>query len=111
MRAISAALLGLCICATCSAAATSERTMTSSEIEAKIVEAGRPRLFFQADGLARLKEEIRTTKRAEWERLKVAGETAPDIQPLKAGQVGAKVGQERIIFDPEGKRPPRRESQ
>jgi hypothetical protein len=39
----------------------------------------------------------------------VDGETAPDIQPLKAGQAGAQIGKDRIIFDPEGKRPPRRE--
>ena len=81
-RTISAAWLGLCISAACSAAPkTSERTMTSSEIEAKIVKAGRPRLLFQADGLARLREEIKTTKRAEWERLKAAVDASLDEDP------------------------------
>ncbi|MGD0112758.1 MAG: hypothetical protein ABSD48_12940, partial [Armatimonadota bacterium] len=55
--------------------------MTSSEIEARIVKAGRPRVFFQADGLARLKEEIKTTKRAEWERLKAAVDASLDEGP------------------------------
>jgi len=81
-RIITEALLGLCVSASCSAAQkTGEVTMASSEIEARIVKAGRPRLFFQADGLAKLRQEILTTRRAQWERLKAAVDESLDHDP------------------------------
>lgn len=46
--------------------------MSPNELEAKIAAAGRPRLFFQADGLAKLREEMQTTRRAQWQKLKAA---------------------------------------
>ncbi len=55
--------------------------MNPTELETSIANAGRPRLFFQADGLARLREEIKTTKRAEWERLKAAVDKSLDHDP------------------------------
>jgi len=46
--------------------------MTPAELAAKITQAGRPRLFFDAAGLAQLQEKIATTHRAKWEKLKAA---------------------------------------
>lgn len=62
--------------------------MTPAEYEAKIVAAGRPRLLFRADGLARLREEIKTTRRQEWERLKTAVDRSlrhdpPENRPIE----------------------------
>ncbi len=88
-QTIAKALLVMCISASCAAAQKSgEVPLVSSGIETKIVKAGRPRLLFQADGLARLKVEITTTKRAEWERLKTAvdqslGEDPPENRPIE----------------------------
>jgi hypothetical protein len=62
--------------------------MTAAEMEAKVVAAGRPRVFFEAKGLARLREAIKTTHREEWERLKAAvdgvvEEAPPENRPIE----------------------------
>jgi hypothetical protein len=64
--------------------------MAPAEYEARIVAAGRPRLFFQAKELAKLREAIKTTHRAQWERLKAAADKAldedpPEYRPPKVG--------------------------
>jgi len=65
----------------------SEVSMTPAEMEARIVAAGRPRLFLQAKDVARLREEIKTTRKAEWEKLKAAvdevlNEDPPENRPI-----------------------------
>jgi hypothetical protein len=55
--------------------------MDWADAEARIVAAGRPRLFFQEQGLAQLKEAIRTTHREKWERLKAAVEAVLEEDP------------------------------
>lgn len=60
----------------------------SAEIEASIQAAGRPRLLFQGKELARLREEIKTTRREEWEKLKeavdrVLEEDPPENRPIE----------------------------
>ena len=48
----------------------------------RVTSAGRPRLFFQKDGLEKLKAQIRTTHREQWARLKAAMEkTLNDAPP------------------------------
>ncbi len=37
------------------------------------------------------------------------GESAPEIAPLGGGKSGARIGDERIVFDPDGRRAPHRE--
>ena len=59
----------------------SEVKMSAEELESKVVAAGRPRLFFQADGLVELKKAIQTTHREKWERLKEAVDAALDEEP------------------------------
>lgn len=46
--------------------------MTENELEARIIQTGRPRLFFNAAGLADLEKKIATTHRAKWDNLKAA---------------------------------------
>jgi hypothetical protein len=80
--ALIVAALAALMPAACSAAQTTgEVTMAGKEIEAKIVKAGRPRLFFQAEELARLRQEIKTTKADEWARLKESVDHALDQDP------------------------------
>ena len=55
--------------------------MDPAEVEARIVGAGRPRLFFQEKGLAQLREAIRTTHREKWERLKAAVDAVLEEDP------------------------------
>ena len=55
--------------------------MEAEKLEASIAAAGRPRLFFQADGLARLREAIGGTHREKWERLKGAFDNGLDDDP------------------------------
>jgi len=64
--------------------------MSSSELEARVTAAGRPRLFLQEDGLEGLREAIGTTHREKWEKLKAAvdaslDEGPPDYQPPRIG--------------------------
>jgi|GEM_PF-2188095 len=59
----------------------SEVKMNPTELESRVVAAGRPRLFFQGEELARLKEAIRTTHREKWERLKAAVDKSLDHEP------------------------------
>jgi hypothetical protein len=68
----------------------SEVTMNPAELESEVAAAGRPRLFLQDGGLERLKEAIRTTHRARWERLKAEVEESldrdpPEYRPPKVG--------------------------
>ena len=55
--------------------------MSATELNARVVAAGRPRLFFRADGLARLRQAIQTTHRERWEKLKAAVDRALDENP------------------------------
>lgn len=55
--------------------------MSSTAVEARIAGAGRPRLFFDAQGLAQLKEAIRTTHREKWENLRAAVEATLEENP------------------------------
>jgi len=68
----------------------SEVKMSPKEYEARIVAAGRPRLFFRQAELAKLREAIKTTHQAEWERLKAAADKLLDDDPpeYRAPQVG-----------------------
>jgi len=84
MRAIVLALVGIATMAAAAAAGqrlSQEAVMSPSEYEARIQAVGRPRLFFQAKELARLREEIRTSRRGEWERLKSAVDKSLDRDP------------------------------
>ena len=55
--------------------------MEAEKLEARIAAAGRPRLFFRADGLARLREAIGGTHREKWERLKQASDNGLNDDP------------------------------
>lgn len=55
--------------------------MNEKELEARIVKTGRPRLFFNAAGLADLKRKIATTHRAKWENLKAAVDAVVNENP------------------------------
>lgn len=59
-------------------------------LNARVVAAGRPRLFFQRGGLAELKQAIQTTHREKWEKLKAAVDESLDREPPEyiAPQVG-----------------------
>ncbi len=64
--------------------------MSSTELSERAAAAGRPRLFFQQQGLAKLREAIETTHRGKWERLKAAVEESldndpPEYRPPKVG--------------------------
>jgi hypothetical protein len=59
----------------------SEVKMTPEQYEARIVAAGRPRLFFRQGELEKLREAIKTTHQAQWERLKAAADRAADRDP------------------------------
>ena len=64
--------------------------MSSAELDKKVTDAGRPRLFFQQQGLRQLREAIRTTHQAKWDKLKAAveaslGEDPPEYDPPKVG--------------------------
>jgi hypothetical protein len=68
----------------------SVRKMTPAEYEARIAAAGRPRLFFRAAEVEKLREAIETTHKAQWERLKagadrVLNEAPPEYRPPKIG--------------------------
>jgi hypothetical protein len=69
------------VMAAAGASTRTEAAMTPAEMEARLVAAGRPRLFLQAKDLARLREEIKTTRQAEWERLKAAVDRVLDEEP------------------------------
>ncbi len=58
-----------------------EGAMEPRELSARVVAAGRPRLFFQREGLARLRAAIETTHREKWERLRAAVEASLDGEP------------------------------
>jgi len=64
--------------------------LTPAEYEERITAAGRPRLFFDADGLDLLREAIRTTHRDRWEKLKAAVDASLDRDPpeYQAPRVG-----------------------
>jgi len=53
----------------------------NSKLSERVVAAGRPRLFFQRDGLERLRTQIRTTHREQWSRLKAAVDAAMNEDP------------------------------
>ena len=55
--------------------------MTTADLEAKIIKTGRPRLFFNAAGLADLKKQIATTHRAKWDELKAAVDAVVNENP------------------------------
>ncbi len=55
--------------------------MSETELTAKLVAAGRPRLFIQRDGLDRLKQAVQTTHRAKWDALKAAVDESLDRNP------------------------------
>jgi len=76
------ALVVLALIGACPRAKTAEEVaMNASELEARIVKAGRPRLFLQAPELAELKQAIRTTHAQDWERLKAAVDRSLDDDP------------------------------
>jgi len=67
-----------------------DTTVTADQLTARVVAAGRPRLFFQEDGLEQLKTAIQTTHREKWEKLKAAVEESldegpPDYRPPRVG--------------------------
>jgi len=53
----------------------------ASDLEARAIRAGRPRLFLSGERLERLRREIRTTHRDKWEALKEAVVAHSDDQP------------------------------
>jgi len=59
-------------------------------LNAGVVAAGRPRLFFQRDGLERLRAAIKTTHREKWEKLKAAVDARLDDSPPE--YIAPKVG-------------------
>jgi len=67
-----------------------DTTVTADQLTARVVAVGRPRLFFQEDGLEQLKTAIQTTHREKWEKLKAAVEESleegpPDYRPPRVG--------------------------
>jgi len=65
-------------------------SLSPAEYDQRIAAAGRPRLFFDAGELERLKEAIRTTHREKWEKLKAAVDDSVDRDPpeYQAPRVG-----------------------
>ena len=64
--------------------------MKPEKLSECVTAAGRPRLFFQEDGLERLREAIETTHREKWEKLKAAvdeslDEAPPEYEPPRVG--------------------------
>ncbi|MFB3879829.1 MAG: heparinase II/III family protein [Armatimonadota bacterium] len=57
-------------------------------LNARVVAAGRPRLFFQRDGLEQLKQAIQTTHRDKWENLKAAVDRSLDDDPPEYRGIG-----------------------
>jgi hypothetical protein len=64
--------------------------MSAEELTDRVVAAGRPRLFFQGDGLAELRTAIKTSHLERWQHLKAAvdeslGEEPPEYRPPRIG--------------------------
>jgi hypothetical protein len=59
----------------------SEVQMSSTELSERVAAAGRPRLFLQREGLAKLREAIETTHREKWEKLRAAVDESLDHDP------------------------------
>lgn len=62
----------------------------TGELDARVAAVGRPRLFLQQEGLVRLREQIATTHRERWLKLRQAVEASldrrpPDYRPPRVG--------------------------
>lgn len=74
--------------ATSTADPPQEVAMSAADYEARITAAGRPRLLLRSQELARLRQEIRTTRRDQWLKLKeavdrVLDENPPENRPIE----------------------------
>jgi len=67
-----------------------DNPMSAEQLRDRVVAAGRPRLFFQGDGLAELRKAINTSHAEKWQNLKAAVEASldegpPDYRPPRVG--------------------------